>query len=345
MVFGKIHGGSARRTKRRRVAIAAGTLALCFIAALGIDYSLNMSTSAPVQFFDRESGRLETEAIFGEKPLRWVYETHLGQIALWALIRRAAFSEIYGVVMSRPASREKIAPFCERFGVNVEESAVPVTEFASFNDFFSRRLKPGARPVAPAEDVATLPADGRHLAFPKISAATRFYAKGQRFDLEKFLGDAALAAHYADGTMVCSRLCPTDYHRFHFPVAGTPAAPRVVNGALYSVNPIALSKNLAYLWENKRVVVEIDSPRFGKVLQVLVGATNVGTIVPTYAAGTPAEKGAELGYFRFGGSFIATIFEPGKIRLADDLCANSAQGVETFAKMGTELGKAAAERE
>lgn len=345
MFFGKIRGGFAFPPRRRRLVLVAGTLALCFIATTGIDYSSGMSNSASVQFFDRESGRLETEAVFGERPLRWVYETHLGQIALWALIRRAAFSEIYGLVMSRPASREKIAPFCERFGVNVEEFAVPATEFASFNDFFSRRLKPGARPVVPAEDVATLPADGRHLAIPKISAATRFYAKGQRFDLGKFLGDAALAARYADGAMVCSRLCPTDYHRFHFPVAGTPAAPRVVNGALYSVNPIALSKNLAYLWENKRVVVEIDSPRFGKVLQVLVGATNVGTIVPTYAAGTPAEKGAELGYFRFGGSFIATIFEPGKIRIADDLRANSAQGVETFAKMGTELGKAVSENE
>lgn len=300
-----------------------------------------MSESKPVQFYNRESGALETEAIFGEKPLRWVYETHLGKIALWALIRRAAFSEFYGWWMSRPASRGKIAPFCEMFKMNVAEFAEPIEAYASFNDFFSRKLKPGARPIAPEENVATLPADGRHFALPKISAATRIYAKGQCFDLEKFLGDAALAARYADGAMVCSRLCPTDYHRFHFPVAGTPAKPRVINGELYSVNPIALAQRVSYLWENKRVVVEIDSPRFGKVTQVLVGATNVGTIVPTYAAGTPAEKGDELGYFRFGGSFIATLFEPGKIRLAEDLTEHSARGFETFSKMGTPLGSAA----
>lgn len=294
--------------------------------------------SKPVQFFDRESGRLETEAVFGEKPLRWVYETHLGKIALWALVRRAVFSEIYGIVMSRPASRKKVAPFCKQFGVNLDEAEIPEAGFASFNDFFSRKLKPGARPIVPAEKAAVLPADGRHLAFPKISDAPGFYAKGQHFNLEKFLGDSALAARYAGGAMVCSRLCPTDYHRFHFPVAGTPAEPRLINGKLYSVNPIALSKNLAFLWENKRVVVAIDSPQFGKVLQVLVGATNVGTIRTTFAAGTAAAKGDELGYFRFGGSFVATIFEAGKIRLAEDLVENSARGIETFAKMGTALG-------
>ena len=318
----------------------AGIVALCFIALAGIDYCLPMSKTKPVQFYNRENGALETEAIFGEKPLRWVYETHLGKIALWALIRRAAFSEFYGWWMSRPASREKVAPFCEQFGMDTSEFAEPIDAYASFNDFFSRKLKPGARPVVAAENAAALPADGRHFALTKISAATQVYAKGQCFDLEKFLGDPALAARYADGAMVCSRLCPTDYHRFHFPVSGTPAAPRVIQGELYSVNPIALAQRIAYLWENKRLVIEIDSLRFGKVTQVLVGATNVGTIVPTYTAGMPAEKGDELGYFRFGGSFIATLFEPGKIELAEDLVKHSALGFETYAKMGTLLGNA-----
>ncbi len=327
-----------RFLKKYRLRIAV-MFALCFIALAGMDYACSMSESKPVQFYNRESGALETEAIFGEKPLRWVYETHLGKIALWALIRRAAFSEFYGWWMSRPASREKVVPFCRDFKMNTSEFAEPPESYASFNDFFSRKLKPGARPVVADENTATLPADGRHLVLPKISAATQIYAKGQCFDLEKFLGDPALAARYADGAMVCSRLCPTDYHRFHFPVAGTPAQPRVINGALYSVNPIALARRVAYLWENKRVIVEIDSPRFGKVTQVLVGATNVGTIVPTYVAGTPAEKGDELGYFRFGGSFIATLFEPGKITLSEDLVKHSEAGFETYAKTGTPLGQ------
>ena len=292
-----------------------------------------------VEFFNRETGKTETEAIYGEGALRWVYETLLGRVALAVLIRRAFFSKIYGVLMSRPRSRAKIAPFIAQYGIDPAEFAEPVESFGSFNDFFSRKLKASARPIA--DSAAVLPADGRHLAFPCADAGTMtIYAKGQAFDLEKLLGDSALARRYHGGAILCSRLCPTDYHRFHFPVAGTPSAPRLVNGALFSVNPIALSRRIAYLWENKREIIEIDSPEFGKVTQVLIGATNVGTICTTFTPGKFYEKGAELGYFRFGGSFVATLFEPGKIALAEDLTKNSAEGRETYAKMGTALGTA-----
>ncbi|MGN0860992.1 MAG: phosphatidylserine decarboxylase [Candidatus Spyradosoma sp.] len=294
-----------------------------------------------VEFFNRETGRTETEAIYGEGALRWVYETLLGKAALAVLIRRAFFSKIFGALMSRPSSRAKIAPFIAQYGLDPAEFADPVESFGSFNDFFSRKLKPSARPIA--DSAAVLPADGRHLAFPRADAGEMtIYAKGQAFDLEKLLGDAALARRYHGGAILCSRLCPTDYHRFHFPVAGTPSAPRVVNGELFSVNPIALSGRIAYLWENKREIVEIDSPEFGKVTQVIIGATNVGTIRTTFTPGKFHEKGAELGYFRFGGSFVATLFEPGRIALAEDLVRNSADGRETYAKMGTPLGAPAA---
>lgn len=294
-----------------------------------------------VEFFNRETGKTETEAIFGEGALRWVYETLPGKVALAVLVRRAFFSKIYGALMSRKASRQKIAPFIARFGLDPNEFADPVEAFASFNDFFSRRLKPEARPIAPS--AAILPADGRHLAFPRIDAgATTIYAKGQAFDLKKLLGgDDALAQRFHGGAIVCSRLCPTDYHRFHFPVAGTATAPRRIGGALFSVNPIALSKRISYLWKNKREIVEIDSPAFGKVVQIIIGATNVGTICTTFTPGKFCEKGDELGFFRFGGSFVATLFEPGKIVLADDLVANTATGRETYAKFGTALGEKA----
>lgn len=290
-----------------------------------------------VEFFNRETGKTETEAIYGEGALRWVYETLLGRVALAVLIRRAFFSKIYGWLMSRPRSRAKVAPFIAKYGLDASEFADAPESYASFNDFFSRKLKPVARPFA--DSAAVLPADGRHLAYPCADAGTMtIYAKGQAFDLKKLLGDEALAQRYHGGAILCSRLCPTDYHRFHFPVAGTPSAPRLINGELFSVNPIALSRRIAYLWENKREVIEIDSPIFGKVTQILIGATNVGTIRTTFTPGKFYEKGDELGYFRFGGSFVATLFEPGKIVLAEDLVKNSADGRETYAKMGTTLG-------
>ena len=114
-----------------------------------------------------------------------------------------------------------------------------------------------------------------------------------------------------------------------------------IDGLLYSVNPIALRRRAAYLWENKRQRVSIDAGPFGLVTIVAVGATNVGTIIETYEPGRPVAKGDEKGYFRFGGSFLATLFEPGRIRLEDDLVAAGQEGVELYAKVGSPLGRLA----
>jgi phosphatidylserine decarboxylase len=152
------------------------------------------------------------------------------------------------------------------------------------------------------------------------------------------LGDAALAARYADGALVLSRLCPVDYHRFHFPLAGVPGETRGLAGPLFSVSPLALRQSLAYLWTNKRTVTQLVTRDFGTVLLLEIGATCVGSIIQTYAAGTPVTKGAEKGYFAFGGSSTLTLFEPGAIRLEPDLLHHSANQVELYARIGSRMG-------
>ncbi|MDR0535920.1 MAG: phosphatidylserine decarboxylase [Puniceicoccales bacterium] len=296
--------------------------------------------NAPVEYFNRHTGRVEREQIYGEAPLRWAYETPAGRAAVWLLARRAFFSRWFGWRMRRPASVARIAPFIADFGLDPAEFAEAPENFRSFDDFFSRKLVPRARPVDDAPGVAVFPADGRHLGFQNISAATGVYAKGQRFSLAEFLGDTALAGRYQGGALVCSRLCPVDYHRFHFPVDAIPAAPRDIKGWLYSVNPVALRRNIARLWENKRAVVTLDAGgRAGVVTLVIVGATNVGSWRYTHTPGVPVRKGGEAGYFRFGGSFVATLFEPGRVRLADDLLRETASGRELYAHVGTSLGE------
>lgn len=294
----------------------------------------------PIVFINRQTGREETEQVFGEWAVRHVYETKRGEVALHILWKRALASVIYGKLADRPSSKKRIAPFIARYGLDMSGFVAPAGGYATFNDFFYRKLKPDARPVAAAETVATLPADGRHIGFQDASDTPFVYAKGQKFDLTALLGDAALAEKYKHGAIVCSRLCPVDYHRFHFPVAGTPGEPKLINGFLYSVNPIALRRKLSFLWQNKRKIVRLKTERFGEVLLIPVGATNVGGIVETYEAGKPVAKGDEMGYFRFGGSFIITLFEPGKIKLAEDLLAATKSGKELYAKMGTPLGEA-----
>jgi len=185
------------------------------------------------------------------------------------------------------------------------------------------------------------PADGRHLGFSDASKIEGVFVKGQRFDLERLLGQASLAARYARGTLVLSRLCPVDYHRFHFPVAGNPSPTTLLNGPLYSVNPIALRRNLSYLWENRRTLTTLETEKFGTVLLLEIGATNVGSIVQTYRPGRAVVKGEEKGYFRFGGSSTLLLFEPGRVRLADDLVAQSQNRCELYAHVGDRLGTAA----
>jgi phosphatidylserine decarboxylase len=233
-----------------------------------------------------------------------------------------------------------ILPFITKYGMDVDEFAKSVFDFKTFNEFFYRALKPAARPIAPGERVAVLPADGRHLAFGNADGAPGYYVKGQKFSVPALLGDADLAKRFTGAAILISRLCPVDYHRFHFPVAGTPGESRLINGWLYSVSPVALRRNLGYLVENKREITLIESPVFGTVAQVEVGATNVGSIRQSYVPGRAVAKGDEKGFFAFGGSCVITLFQRGRIQFDDDLLASSADAIEIYAKMGERLGVA-----
>lgn len=298
-----------------------------------------MANLEPIRYFNRYTGRVETEQVYGQSFLQWTYGNPLGRLSLHGLVKRAAFSRWYGRRMDAPQSRQKVAPFIRQFAVNPEEFADTPESYATFNEFFYRKLKPGARPIAQGDDVTVFPADGRHLGFQDISKIEGIFVKGARFDLATLLQDEALAAQYHTGSMVLSRLCPVDYHRYHFPVGGIPDAPRHITGALFSVNPIALRQNIRIFTENKRAWCRIDSPVFGPVIMFEIGATCVGSFEYTYTPGQPVEKGAEKGFFRFGGSSTITLFPPGAVRLDADLIEQSKAGMELYARIGDHMGE------
>lgn len=306
-----------------------------------------MAVPEPIRYFNRYTQAVETEQIYGEAWLRWTYAAGLGKAALNLFVKRAFLSRYYGWKMSQKASAHRVLPFIVDYGLDVDEFAKKPYSFKTFNEFFYRALKPGARPIAgdpsagsgQTDRTAVLPADGRHLAFQNVDGAEGFYAKGQRFNLAAFLGSEELGREFAGGSLVISRLCPVDYHRFHFPVAGVPGEPRLINGWLYSVSPIALRLNLGYLWENKRMVTLVESPVFGTVAVCEIGATMVGTIFQTFVLGREVAKGEEKGLFKFGGSCVVTLFQPGRIRFDADLIEQSAAGLEVYARMGERLGE------
>jgi phosphatidylserine decarboxylase len=298
-----------------------------------------------VFYLDRKTKKVEEEKIYGHLFLELLYGNHLlsfliSKILLPILTQFPFLSRLYGYLQKKTKSKKKILPFIESYHVIMDDFVEPEGGFTSFNDFFIRKLKKEARPIHAGENVAILPADGRYLVFPNLSKSTTFFVKGQKLSLEALLQDPVLIKRYEEGSLVFARLCPTDYHRFHFPCEGTPSSPRLMNGCLQSVNPIALRKNIKILSENKRVITEIDTTHFGKVLYIEVGATAVGTIQQTYEPHKFYAKGEEKGFFEFGGSTILILFEKNTIVFDEDFIEASREGLEIKAHMGESLGQA-----
>jgi len=291
-----------------------------------------------IVYYDRYRREPCVEKIYGDKALRWTYETLAGRISLNAVVKRTLFSHWYGWRMDRPITRTKIADFIQDYNLDATEFVRDVDDFASFNEFFFRELKPDARPIDSDPSTVVFPADGRHLCVPDLSRCDGLFVKGEMFDLRTLLGDADLAKQFAAGSLLLSRLCPVDYHRVHFPAAGVPGPTRLINGPLFSVNPIALCQNINILTSNKRCITVLETQAFGKVLLLEIGATCVGSICQTYRDGAAVEKGSEKGYFRFGGSSTITIFEPGRIEFDQDLITNSQQHRELYARVGDRMG-------
>lgn len=291
-----------------------------------------------IVYIDRHDGRMKTEAVYGERWLRWAYTDPFGRFATRVLLSRAWISRLYGWRMGGAKSRDLVEPFIQKYGISREEFEVPEGGYKSFNAFFQRHLAAGARPIDGAKDSIVFPADGRHLGWDNVAAAEGVYIKGQRWDIGGLLGDAALGRKYARGALVFSRLCPVDYHHFHYPVGGVAGEPREIGGPLYSVNPIALRRHLAYLWSNKRMVTRLEVEGVGDVYCIEVGATMVGSIEQARPQGGVVLKGYRKGAFGFGGSTVVTLFPEGSVRLSRDLLEATGRGIELYARMGERMG-------
>jgi phosphatidylserine decarboxylase len=295
----------------------------------------------PITYFDRYKDAFQQESVYGGAALRFAYETLPGRALGWLFFSRPLFSRLFGWWMKRKRSRSRIQPFVETYGLDSGEFLKPLEAFTSFNDFFCRELKADARPVDPDPGAVVFPADGRHLGWQSIGREEGVFVKGQRWDLKALLGDdPELVQRFSGGSLVLSRLCPVDYHHFHYPVSGKLGQSRWLGKGLYSVSPIALRRRLNYMWENKRCLSLYESDEAGWVCFIAVGATNVGSIrYGTLAPGTEITRGAPNGWFEFGGSSVITLFEPGRVELSPDLVEMASSGFELYAHVGDRMGR------
>lgn len=233
-----------------------------------------------------------------------------------------------------PASAQQIPNFINFHRLDMSEVLMPESGFSNFNEFFYRALKPNARPCSAPENARIIvsPADCRSVVFNQLNEATSIWVKGREFSIARLLGNAYPedAKRYVNGALGIFRLAPQDYHRFHIPVDGILEEPRLIEGEYYTVNPMAIRSALDVYGENIRVVVPINSTAHGRVMVICVGAMMVGSTVITRKAGERVARAEELGYFKFGGSTILLLFEPGVMNFDEDLTANSNGALETL---------------
>jgi phosphatidylserine decarboxylase len=196
-------------------------------------------------------------------------------------------------------------------------------------------MKPDARPFDPTPDVLVCPAEGRVTVWPETATSGTVRVKGIDAPIrELFQRDIP---EFEGGGILVVRLCPADYHRFHFPcdaeiVGGSIRIP----GRLDSVHPVALARNPFVFIRNQREYTIWDS-RFGRFTMMEIGAFGVGGIVQTHC-GKTAKKMDEKGYFKFGASTVLLLFRRGEIEFDSDLVTNTANGQETRIRVGERIG-------
>ena len=295
-----------------------------------------MADKRPIIVIDRETGEAFEEAILGEGWLRWAYHDKRSGLLRRALFSTPFFSRLIGRWYDSRLSKRKIAKVIRDLGIDVSEFADPADSYRSFNDFFTRQLKPNVRPYSKDPNDIIAPADGRTLVFPTITEDTFAPVKGRPFSIRKMLPDHAET--FINGALAVIRLSPADYHRYHFPCAGKIIEHKDIKGLFHSVNPIALERASDVFGDNKRAYTIIDTEVAGRLCYMEIGAFGVGSIVNTCCSGA-VEKMQEKGYFKFGGSTVVLLFEAGKIEFCEDLVENSAQGKETLVKVGQPLAK------
>jgi phosphatidylserine decarboxylase len=194
--------------------------------------------------------------------------------------------------------------FIKRYGVNMAEAANPdVTSYASFNEFFTRPLRPGARPLADAEFVC--PVDGAISQFGAIEQDQIFQAKGHSYSTTALVGgDAQLAALFENGHFATIYLSPKDYHRIHMPCAGQLQRMIYVPGDLFSVNPATAQGVPGLFARNERVVCVFDT-EYGPLVNVLVGATIVGSMATVWHGVVNPPRPGKIVQWRYGDKNIS----------------------------------------
>ena len=267
------------------------------------------------------------------KLLKKLYGTAFGRMLL-KVLTAPCISKAAGAYMSSPLSKPLIKRFISNN--NIDTSQYVMEGFRSYNDFFTRRVKDGMRPVDMTAEHLVSPCDSKLSAY-RICPHSIFSIKGSRYSVTDLLGgNKKLARQYSGGYCLIFRLEVDDYHRYCFFDSGTKSDSTFIKGELHTVNPVALRHYNIYK-RNCREYTVLHTDHFGDAVQIEVGAMLVGKIANHHEKHS-FSRGDEKGMFLFGGSTIVLLLKRNTAVIDEDIVINSAVECETVVKLGEKIG-------
>lgn len=283
---------------------------------------------------DRKGAIYEDNSL-QDRVLGWIYGHTAGRLLLRPFISKR-ISEFGGKIMDTRCSAFLVPAFVRCRSICMDD--YERKKYVSFNDFFTRKLVPGARPIEDADNVWISPCDSR-LSVYKIEEGCSFTVKHTRYTAARLLKDRRLAEKFAGGYVWIFRLCVDDYHRYVFVDRGTVSAGRRIEGVFHTVNPAANDAFPIYK-ENTREYCLLKTENFGTVLCMEVGALLVGRI-ENCRGKKYVQRGEEKGHFAYGGSTVILMTQKGQVLPNGDLLRYSRRGIETKVKLGEMVGRKA----
>jgi len=272
------------------------------------------------------------EANGQDRLLKALYGSTLGRILLKPLVTPVV-SKVAGAFLSTKCSCLLIKPFIR--SNNIDMSQFEDVEYKSYNEFFSRKIRKGARTIDMDSNHFISPADSKLTVLP-ITNDTRFTLKHTEYSVSSLLNNKELAREYQGGYAFIFRLTVDDYHRYGYVDDGVKENNIHIPGKFHTVNPIANDYFPIYK-ENTREYSILHSQNFGDIVMMEVGALLVGKIVNLHEE-AEVKKGQEKGYFQFGGSTVVLLTKSNIVKVDQDILENSKEGIETIVKYGEKIG-------
>lgn len=265
------------------------------------------------------------------KTQRFLYRTFLGRVILKLLVLPFV-TRVVGRYKNGKASAKGINKFVKKNGINMSE--YEEREFSSFNDFFARKIKEGARPIDGNPLSLIAPCDGK-LSVYRADEDGAYCIKGSYYRLADLVGKENEKA-FCGGTLLVFRLAVDDFHRYSFFDGGTAENTVKIKGVFHTVNPVAMERYKVFSL-NSREYTLLHTENFGDAVCTEIGALMVGKIVNSDKKSFV--RGEEKGYFEFGGSTVVLTLKKGAVKIDDDIVENAKKDYETEVRLGEKIGE------